>query len=160
MKQSIKFILKNKKLVYDKESLPFIKKWVDAHTDGDDLTLAVMTKHEARRLKEHRYYYRVILPLCAEHLPDGEKYITFDGNCYKYNTLHRYLTLQFAINWNRPDIIEYVPTIHNKKEIMVPVVSESFEKMNEKTFQDYLRYINNELFKYTNNTIEELSLGT
>jgi hypothetical protein len=158
MKQSIKFILKNKKLVYDKESLPFIKKWIDAHTDGDDLTLSVMTKHDARRLQAHRYYYSVILPLCAEHLPDGEKYIIFDGNCYKYNTLHRYLTLQFAINYNLPNIIEYVPTVHNGENIMFPVVSESFEKMNEKTFQDYIKYINNELFKYTNKTIEELSL--
>lgn len=141
-------------------TVKIIDEWNASHKKGDRLECKILSKKESRSNKQHKRYWSIVLVVIADHVPGLDKYVDCieqkNGSIrFDYKKLHRYLTLNFAVQNNHPEIIEYIPTVFDCNEIIVPIVSESFGKMSQKTSNEYFDFCEKLVFGSTGKTIDE-----
>lgn len=111
--------------------------------DGQKVSFKKISNKKARVLKHHKRYHAIILPTIANNMSSIDMFIHVNENGINLDGLHRYLLLRFAYDTGRPELIKMYPTFdietNNYREM--PYVSESFEKMSQKTFEEYEKWL-------------------
>ena len=115
---------------------------IESLQNCNESNFELITPKKARSLKQNAYYYGVVLRMLGEYVEKFSGMVTvLDSGKLDTKALHRYLTFEFCLHNNRPDLCEFYETYHNKERIKVPIVSWSFEKMSAKDAKAYLDWL-------------------
>lgn len=107
-----------------------------------------ISEKKARSNHQNRYYWKNVLRIICEYVDGMESYaVSRDNGSFDYTMAHRYLTLRFALDNNRDDLINIVKTKYNDKWIEVPMTSFSFDKMKHEDANKYLQWLESTLIK-------------
>lgn len=130
----------------DAESLQVIERLYNS--GKNDLYFERVTEKKARSNQQNKYYWKNVLRIICEHVDGMEGYATRnDSGVFDYSKAHRYLTLRFAIENSRTDLIDTITTYHNGKWFDVAVTSFSFDKMKHSDATQYLKWLENKLIQ-------------
>ena len=106
-----------------------------------------MTEGEARSNEQNKFYWSHVLRIICEYIDGMDGFAVEHKGRFNYDNAHRYLTLKFAIDNNRDDLLTEIRTKYNKEWITVPMASFSFDKMSHKDATAYLDYLEQKLIK-------------
>ena len=128
----------------DDESIDTIQKLYKS--GKSDLYFERITKKKARSNHQNRFYWKNVLRIICANVDGMERYATQSENgTWCYNRAHRYLTLRFAIDHDRNDLIEIVPSYKDGKWIETAVTSFSFDKMKHEDANQYMKWLEDKL---------------
>ena len=106
-----------------------------------------MTEGESRSNEQNKFYWSHVLRIICEYVDGMESFAVEHNGRFNYDGAHRYLTLKFAIDNDRTDLLTEIRTKYNKEWITVPMASFSFDKMSHKDATQYLDYLEKKLIK-------------
>jgi hypothetical protein len=111
-----------------------------------DLYFQRITEKKARSNNQNGYYWKNVLRIICEHVDGMDRYATHrDNGTIDYTRAHRYLTLKFALEHGRTDLIEPVKTYYKDKWIDVAITSFSFDRMKHEDATKYIKWLEDKL---------------
>jgi hypothetical protein len=122
-------------------SVPTFDKYKQKLHIGASLFLKIITPKKARALKHHNRYHAVILPTMGQNMLSVEGFVTADSDGVNYSKLHRYFLLKFAHNTGHLELVKMKLTFYNGQWLEMPYVSESFDTMSQKTFEEFEKWL-------------------
>ena len=107
-----------------------------------------VSEKKARSSQQNRYYWSVILRIVAEYIDKMDNFITYDVNGNRqYDNLHRYLSLKWAVEESRDDLISQVRVRVNGQWCDADICSFSFDKMKHEDATAYTSWIESKVIE-------------
>ena len=130
------------KAKFTRDSIEVINKLIE---NRNEINFEFIQPAKARSNKQNAYYWKNVLRLIAEYCDGMGDYVINDPETNKidYTPLHRYLTILFCVENNRPDLCETYKTYRNKEFHDVLIASFSFEKMKADDATAYISWLEN-----------------
>lgn len=136
----------------DKQSADLINR-----SDNNDLYFKQINKNKIRSYQQLKKYWSHFIKIYAENFKDYQKFVTIDKNGhFSYDVVHRILTLNWALEKNRPDLIKEVPCLINGKKVFSAIVHINFSDCSQKDFNDFMEWIESSFFRETGKSIKEV----
>lgn len=113
-----------------------------------DLYFERITEKRARSNQQNAFYWSHVLRIICEYIDGMESLAIDDGRgSFDFSGAHRYLTLRFAIDNNRLDLVDNIRTKYNGQWIDVPITSFSFDKMKHDDANQYMKWLEAKVIK-------------
>jgi hypothetical protein len=107
-----------------------------------DIYFVRVSEKKHRSNRQNQFYWGHCLRLVAEHVDQMDNFVYQRKNgSFDYEPLHRYLTLKWAMENTRDDIIETVKVYVKGQVVDDTIVSMAFDKMSHADTTSYMTWL-------------------